>query len=100
VALGQPKAERSRYPIHLYNIDDDTAGKKPKAGNLWYNTAMNKKAFKVTNLKGGNDRQYWKNKSYAERLEALEQLRQIVFGYDPTTARLQRTLKITKLKED
>jgi hypothetical protein len=61
---------------------------------------MNKKVFKVTNLKGGNDRQYWKNKSYAERLEALEQLRQIVFGYDPTTERIQRVITITKLKKD
>jgi len=61
---------------------------------------MDKKVFIVTNLKDGSDRQYWKSKSYAERLEALEQLRQIVFGYDPTTARLQRVITITKLKKD
>lgn len=36
----------------------------------------------------------------AERLEALEQLRQIVFGYNPTTERIQRVITITKLKKD
>ena len=61
---------------------------------------MNKKSFKVTNLKGGDEHQYWKDKTYTERLEALEQLRRIVFGYDPSATRLQRIITITKLKED
>ena len=61
---------------------------------------MNKKYFKVTNLKGGDEHRYWKDKTYTERLEALEQLRRIIFGYDPSATRLQRTITITKLKED
>jgi len=67
---------------------------------LWYNTFMNKKEFKVVSLRDKDAHLHWKSKSYEERLEALEQLRRIVFGYDPLTARLQRTIKITKLKKD
>jgi len=40
--------------------------------------------------------QYWCTKSPNERLEALEFQRQQLFGYDPTTARLQRVLSVTK----
>ena len=45
-----------------------------------------------------NDRAYWLSKTPEERFEALELLRQIVYGYDPATARLQRILEVTKLK--
>ena len=41
-----------------------------------------------------NDRQYWLSKTPAERFEALELLRQIAYGYDPATARLQRILEV------
>ena len=61
---------------------------------------MDKKVFKVTSIRDNDSREYWKDKTPLERLEALEQLRQIVFDYDPTTTRLQRTLTITKLKKD
>ena len=61
---------------------------------------MNKKVFKITSIRDNDSRDYWKHKTPLERLEALEQLRQIIFGYDPTTTRLQRTLTITKLKKN
>ena len=61
---------------------------------------MNRKSFEVTDPKGGAEDRYWKDRSYSERLEALEQLRRIVFGYDPSATRLQRTITITELKED
>ena len=61
---------------------------------------MDKTLLKITSLYKESARNYWKTKSYSERLEALEQIRQIIFGYDPSTERLQRTLTITKLKED
>jgi len=60
---------------------------------------MNKKHFEITSVHDANDRGYWKQKSYAERLEALELLRRIVFGYDPSTTRLQKTITITNLKD-
>ena len=61
---------------------------------------MDKKAFKVTSIHNGDDQNYWAKKSYLERIQALEQLRMIIFGYDPSAERLQRTLTITQLKKD
>ena len=61
---------------------------------------MNKKIFNIASVGDNDSREYWRNKSYLERLEALEQLRQIVFGYDPTTTRFQRIFTITKLKKN
>ncbi|BCY19301.1 hypothetical protein hrd7_31500 [Leptolinea sp. HRD-7] len=37
---------------------------------------------------------YWKSRTPEERLEALESLRQTVYGYDPAVTRLQRVLEI------
>lgn len=61
---------------------------------------MNKKNFKVTTLHASDDRYFWVKKTYLERLEALEKLRRIMFGYDPFTERLQRTLTVTQLKKN
>jgi hypothetical protein len=44
-----------------------------------------------------NDRQYWLSKTPDERFEALEVLRQIAYGYDPATERLQRVFEVVKL---
>lgn len=61
---------------------------------------MDRKSLEITSLRDGNGRTYWKKKTYLERIAALEQLRIIIFGYDPSTARLQRTLTITQLKKN
>ena len=37
---------------------------------------------------------YWQSKTPQERLEALEQMRQIIYGYGPTTTRLQRFFEV------
>ena len=60
---------------------------------------MDKKIFKITSLRSAGERAFWKRKSYAQRLSALEQIRRIVFGYDASAPRLQRTLTITQLKK-
>lgn len=44
------------------------------------------------------DREYWLGKTPTERLEAVELMRQMLYGYDPATARLQRVLEIVKRK--
>lgn len=44
------------------------------------------------------DRRYWLSKTPAERFEALELLRQIAYGYDPATERLQRVLEVVELE--
>jgi len=45
-----------------------------------------------------SEREYWWRKSPAERMEALELMRQIIYGYDPATTRLQRVLEIVDLE--
>ncbi|MFN0168949.1 MAG: hypothetical protein ACKV22_21195 [Bryobacteraceae bacterium] len=45
-----------------------------------------------------DDREYWRSRTPAERLEALEIMRQIAYGYDPATARLQRVLEVAQLE--
>jgi hypothetical protein len=48
-------------------------------------------AFKVTSLSEPSDeKEYWLSKTPEERLEAVEIMRQIVYGYDPTTTRLRK----------
>ena len=45
------------------------------------------------------DRLYWHSKTPAERLAAAEQLRQVAYGYDAATARIQAVVVRTFLKE-
>ena len=42
------------------------------------------------------DKAYWHSKSPQERMAALELMRQINYGYDPTTERLQRVLEVAE----
>jgi hypothetical protein len=44
------------------------------------------------------DRTYWHSKTPAQRLAAAEQLRQIAFGYDPITARIQATAELLQFE--
>ncbi|RIK66450.1 MAG: hypothetical protein DCC65_09925 [Planctomycetota bacterium] len=46
----------------------------------------------------GDERAYWHSRTPEERLEALELMRQILYGYDPATERLQRVLEIVELE--
>lgn len=39
---------------------------------------------------------FWSTKSPIERMAAIELMRQIIYGYDPTSTRLQRVLTITQ----
>ncbi len=58
---------------------------------------MDKTAFSVTTLtEKSNDKEYWLSKTPQERLAALELMRQINYGYDPATSRLQRVLEIVE----
>ena len=59
--------------------------------------SVDRNAFEVIPLsEEGDDRAYWQSKTPAERLLALEIMRQIVYGYDPSTTRLQRVLEIAR----
>ena len=47
--------------------------------------------FKVTSLfDRSDDKEYWLSKTPQERLEAVELMRQIIYGYDPSAAKLRR----------
>jgi len=59
---------------------------------------LDRTAFSIVSLdEADNDEmEYWLSKTPYERLEALETLREIFYGYDPATTRLQRVLEITE----
>ncbi|RMD92094.1 MAG: hypothetical protein D6814_17435 [Calditrichaeota bacterium] len=59
---------------------------------------LDKTSFSIASLFDESDeKQYWISKSPHERLQALEIIRQRVYGYDPSTSRLQRVLSIVEL---
>ncbi len=60
---------------------------------------MDKTAFSVASLEDEPDgKEYWNSKTPYERLLAVEFLRQISYGYDPSTARLQRVFEIAEFE--
>ena len=69
--------------------------------DLVQSARMDKTAFSAMSFAEAAeaDRTYWWSKTPEERLAALELLRQIHYGYDPATERLQRVLTIVELGE-
>ncbi len=58
---------------------------------------MNKNIFSVVkDFSEANDLEYWFSLSPLERLEAIELMRQIIYGYDPSSDRLQRVFAVVK----
>jgi hypothetical protein len=58
---------------------------------------MNKNIFSVvTDFSEVNDMEYWFSLSPVERLEAIELMRQIIYGCDPSYDRLQRVFTVAK----
>ena len=67
--------------------------------NALSSVRMDKTAFSVVSLSDEpGDKEFWLSKTPLERLEAMELLRQMNYGYDPVTARLQRVLTIAQLE--
>ena len=59
---------------------------------------MDKSVLSVISLSEESDeKEYWHSRTPHERLEAVELMRQINYGYDPTTTRLQRVLEVAQL---
>lgn len=62
-------------------------------------TRLDRTAFSVGQLHYPSDEKaYWLTRSPLERLEAIEVMRQILYGYNPSSARLQRVLTIAQLE--
>jgi hypothetical protein len=59
---------------------------------------VDRSAFSIVSLDEQDNEQkdYWRSKSPHERLEAVELTRQLLYGYDSATARLQRVLEIAQ----
>jgi hypothetical protein len=50
----------------------------------------------VSGFDEATDKAYWHSKSPIQRLEAIELMRQIIYGYDPSSDRLQRILAVAE----
>ncbi|MFZ5908998.1 MAG: hypothetical protein ACOYYU_03170 [Chloroflexota bacterium] len=63
-----------------------------------YLSKLDKTAFFVSTLdQNDEDEQaYWLSKTPYERLDAVETMQQIIYGYDPATTRLQRVFEVTQ----
>jgi len=67
---------------------------QPEAPALGAFPRVDRSTVTVGNVSGESDEKaFWLSKTPLDRLEAVELLRQIAFGYDPTTTRLQRVLE-------
>lgn len=58
---------------------------------------LDKTSLLISSLEDATDEiDFWSKKSPIERIVAIELMRQIIYGYDPTSTRLQRVLTITQ----
>ena len=57
--------------------------------------SVDKSVFSVATLgDDADDKAYWRGKSVHERLQAVELNRQVIYGYQPATARFQRVFAV------
>jgi hypothetical protein len=60
---------------------------------------MDRSALEIASIdERESEQQYWRAKSPQERMQALELMRQIIYGYDPATTRLQRVFEVVELQ--
>ena len=60
---------------------------------------IDRKALSVGSVREPSDEKaYWLSKTPQERLQAAELMRQIVYGHDPSTTRLQKVIKVVQLQ--
>ncbi len=59
---------------------------------------LDKTAFSVISLHDADAdvKAYWKAQSPRARLEALEFMRQVIYGYDPITDRIERVFEVIR----
>lgn len=61
-------------------------------------TKVDKTAFSVASLDDEPDEKaWWLSRTPMERMQALEHLRQHVYGYNPASTRLQRFFEVAEL---
>ena len=88
---------RVRQTGQHQNEDEQYKARQPPATDD--RLKMDKSAFSVASLHDEPDEvAYWRSKTPSERLEAVELMRQVVYGYTPASAaRLQRVLELAEL---
>ena len=60
---------------------------------------LDRSAFQIGSLNDDREEiEYWRAKTPEERMAALELMRQIIYGYDPATTRLQRVFEVVELE--
>jgi len=59
---------------------------------------IRKDVFEIVDLKDADDSVYWHSRSPAERVEAIEFMRKVMFGNDRVSKRFQRVLTVVELK--
>ncbi len=60
---------------------------------------MDRSFFAVAGLTEESDESaYWQAQTPEARLQALELMRQVMYGYDPSTARLERLFETAELE--
>jgi hypothetical protein len=59
---------------------------------------LDRRAVSVIALSEQDDdeKKYWRGKSPHERLQAVEETRLMIYGYDPASTRLQRVLEVAQ----
>jgi len=61
---------------------------------------VDRTAFSVVSLsEADDDKAYWRSKSVFERLQAVELMRQVIYGYQPASGRLQRIFEVAELSD-
>ena len=66
--------------------------------NMVDSAKVKKDAIIVKSLfEESDEKPYWLSKTPYERLTAMELMRQIIYGYNPSSIRLQRVLAIAQL---
>ncbi len=60
---------------------------------------MDKTVISVISLKNaGDDKEFWRTQSTTARLQALELMRQVMYGYDPISDRVERVFTVIERK--
>ena len=62
------------------------------------NIKINRNIVTITAIDESDEKEYRLAQTSEKRLEALELMRQVAYGYDENSARLQRVLEIAKRK--
>jgi|GEM_PF-607613 hypothetical protein len=84
----------TREPFSQHNQGDKLMQKIQSLNSI----RMDKTAFSTASLDDEPDeKQYWLSKTPVERIYCVEMMRQMLYGYDPLTARLQRFFETAEL---